>query len=869
MKNFFKKIAFVLALAMVLVSVAPATANAATKAPSLKKTSKILYIGGDLTGTISDTYRFTFNDAAGYTATWKSKNTKVVKIEGKNVVAVGVGKAEVVATLTNKAGKSVQKTATVYVKQNAEEVGFGSTKAIDSPIELGAKVKINVYRLVGDKKIWTQNDMATCTDVIKWTSSDEKVATVDKFGTVTAVGAGEATITATATQPQGPTAGESASYKVTVVSGLTGATQKDVKTVNLTFGEAVTKDKVNATTVKLYEVVGTTKVAQLVSDVAIDKNDATKATLSSYINFKKNTTYVVEYDGKTAEFVAVDPSAASVKRVVLLTNQAVKNTPTEVKYQLLTENGVDLTSVFESETTRVSIETKSTDCYFSSDKKVTFFESGKVATFKVVFHTYTYTDNGVENVIETEGAIVSVDASAITLGTIGNWTLSANGSTFDFDKNTANQKLTLSENNGLNFIGQYVKSDNSKVLTTADPKFTFESSNTSVILVNGNRLYPVSLGSATLIVKYDGKAIDAVAITVLPKRVAADIQATSNKSVLSTVGGDTAVISVVAKDNYGSDATGTVKIELLSSTNSAAVFATQTAPLVDSKASFTLNGINFAGKNGTYTFKVSLGDIARVVVVEVKTPDMASATNKVLEVTKTSIDTTLKLTAVTGSAINTGFDANIKLKIVDKNGVFVGYETATNFTYGSGADYFYELYTADGKLVGADGKVDGNEFLFLNKTNNTFSAVAENADGVMVKAPTGTYRVAYYKMVPVTNGTPVVQPLGHTFITVSDNQPTASVTLKNSVSTQTNVIGAINNKDILVALDINNDGEAEELTGGFSDPKFVGATLGDEAGKTVYVNTVVYTLKVAFGDDLKDVQIKINVGKQITLASIN
>ena len=44
MKNFFKKLAFVLALAMVLESVEPATANAAAKAPSLKKTSKILYI---------------------------------------------------------------------------------------------------------------------------------------------------------------------------------------------------------------------------------------------------------------------------------------------------------------------------------------------------------------------------------------------------------------------------------------------------------------------------------------------------------------------------------------------------------------------------------------------------------------------------------------------------------------------------------------------------------------------------------------------------------------------------------------------------------------------------------------------------------
>lgn len=871
MKNFFKKLAFVLALAMVLVSVAPATANAAAKAPSLKKTSKILYIGGDLTGTIPDSYRFYFNNAAGYTSTWESLDEDVVAIEGKTVVAVGVGKAVVKATLTNKAGKEVVREATVWVKQNAEKVGFGSQKAIESPIELGSKVKINVFRQVGDKKIWTQNDMATCTDVIKWTSSDEKVATVDKWGTVTAVGAGEATITATATQPQGPTAGESANYKVTVVSGLTAATQKDVNTVNLTFGSAVTKDKVNATTVKLYEVVGTTKVAQLVSAVTIDEKDATKATLDSYVNFKKNTTYVVEYDGKTAEFVAVDPSAESVKKVVLLTTQAVKNTPTEVKYQLLTENGVDITS--EIDKSRVTIETKSTDCYFNpTDRKVTFFETGKVAPFKVVFHTYTYTENGVENVIETEGAIVSVDASSATLGTIANWTLTED-TTFDFDKKTPNQKLTLTEKTGLNFIGQYVKSDKTKVLTTEDSLFTFESSNSNVMIANGNRLYPVNTGSVTLIIKYDGKAIDAVAITVLPERVAASITATGNKSVVSRVSEDKFVINVEVKDNYGNASAGKVNLELLSTSKTGATVTinNKVATLTDGKAKFEIAGDDFKN-DSSYTFKVTAGDVARIVTVEAKTPDQDTTKyNKVLNVTKNTINTTLKLTTTTGSSINADFDAKMELKIVDKNGLFVAVDK-TSLMYGAqngtaNGVYYYEFYNAKGELVKADGLINGVQFLDTN--TNTFSAIAASGSGVMVKAPTGTYRVQYYKATLDKDGNNVVHPLGQYFINVTDDQAPANVTLKNSVSTKNTVIAAIDNKDILITLDIDNDGKADELTGSFSNPDIVGAdgsNPADQAGKTVFVKSVVYTAQVAFGNDVKSVEIKIDVNKQITLA---
>ena len=47
MKNFFKKLAFVLALAMVVTAIAPAAQASAAAQPTLNATSKKIYIDGD------------------------------------------------------------------------------------------------------------------------------------------------------------------------------------------------------------------------------------------------------------------------------------------------------------------------------------------------------------------------------------------------------------------------------------------------------------------------------------------------------------------------------------------------------------------------------------------------------------------------------------------------------------------------------------------------------------------------------------------------------------------------------------------------------------------------------------------------------
>jgi len=110
--------------------------------------------------------------------TWKSSNSKVATVSDKGLVtAVGNGTATITATFN---GKKITSKITVFGLNHDSVVleyggRFSSTRA-----NYGSKVKLQA---VGTK------DKAT------WSSSNTKVATVDKNGKVTAKGPGNAKIT--------------------------------------------------------------------------------------------------------------------------------------------------------------------------------------------------------------------------------------------------------------------------------------------------------------------------------------------------------------------------------------------------------------------------------------------------------------------------------------------------------------------------------------------------------------------------------------------------------------------------------------------------------------------------------------------------
>lgn len=125
---------------------------------------------------------------------WSTSNKKVATVKNGKISAKKTGKA----TITVKAGS---KKATVKV--NVVSKAKKATKVTLNKKKATLKVKKTLALKATMKP-------SSSTDTLKWTSSNKKVAKVDKFGTVTAVKKGKATITVKTS------GGKKATCKITV-----------------------------------------------------------------------------------------------------------------------------------------------------------------------------------------------------------------------------------------------------------------------------------------------------------------------------------------------------------------------------------------------------------------------------------------------------------------------------------------------------------------------------------------------------------------------------------------------------------------------------------------------------------------------------
>ena len=118
--------------------------------------------------------------------TWKSDNEAIAKVDANGIVtAIAVGETNITATTTDGSNLSASCKVTVIptlassITLDKTEVSFKANETVTlTPTILPA---------------------TTTNTVVVWTTTDEKVAVVDANGVVTAIGVGEATITATTT----------------------------------------------------------------------------------------------------------------------------------------------------------------------------------------------------------------------------------------------------------------------------------------------------------------------------------------------------------------------------------------------------------------------------------------------------------------------------------------------------------------------------------------------------------------------------------------------------------------------------------------------------------------------------------------------
>ncbi|MBO5303121.1 MAG: Ig-like domain-containing protein [Lachnospiraceae bacterium] len=154
--------------------VQPEVQTVAVTGVTLNKTSLDIEIGKDetLTAAVAPA------NATNQNITWSSSNPKVASVENGVVTANAKGTAIITVTTADGAKTA---SCTVNVLIPAEKVMIAKSKSIVK----GDKYKLKATILPADS-----------TDTITWTSSNEKVATVAADGTVKAIAAGTAKITA-------------------------------------------------------------------------------------------------------------------------------------------------------------------------------------------------------------------------------------------------------------------------------------------------------------------------------------------------------------------------------------------------------------------------------------------------------------------------------------------------------------------------------------------------------------------------------------------------------------------------------------------------------------------------------------------------
>ena len=378
MKSIFKKIAFVLALAMV-VTMMPTKAAAAAESdgPQMYSTLK-LYLGGDVTETYAGQRYAKVWNKDGYDVEFESSDTSVATVNSKGyVTAKKVGSAVVTATFTDEDGNTVEKECEVTVKKNAVRAGLSSAST----------------KLVTEEGI--------------------------KVGETVQLTAGEATLYVWGVQSEGkdketgeyPATTERKEYKVKVVTGnpvVTGATVKSVTKIELDV-KGVTKD--NVKDLKIMNEFGG-DIKTLFKDPVLSEDGKT-ITLEKYVQLVNDEKLGFAFGEEEAFTLTV--KIGEVEKIVLVgpATAVVAGDPTNIDIRFLDANNIEL--AIPNSGLSFSVDDNTFAYVDQTNRKISIYQVGKSVTLEATYFTGKYDENW--NAIELKSnkiTVTGVDATVAT-----------------------------------------------------------------------------------------------------------------------------------------------------------------------------------------------------------------------------------------------------------------------------------------------------------------------------------------------------------------------------------------------------------------------------------------------------------------------
>ncbi|MHB8128868.1 MAG: Ig-like domain-containing protein [Mobilitalea sp.] len=770
-KNFFKKLSFVLALAMIISVIAPAAGAFAATAPKLNAKTKYLHL--DKEG-LND---FNFNVSSkqdGWKYLWSSANEAVATVEKNGVVtATGVGTTKVSVVISEDGEEVDELTATVTVRDNITELTSlyiqGTTPPAVDKLSVGVEYDFG-------RKFKTYSGSTTKTGAVTRWSVDKTTATIGNSGKFTATEAGTYVITARSFQSASKYASwlldntANAAYvlatktiEVKVSASMVEANQTGLATVNVTFNAAMTDVSKN---LSVYSLIGTTKVKQLVKEVKMDATNKV-ATVTLYVNFTPETTYIVDYTDMTSvQFAAATTKVEDVKSMTFAASTAVVNVEKAIDVKLFNAAGVDIsTSELLGRVTMKS--TNDAYTYFNaSAKKLNMYLKGATTTITATFHSYKYnTTTGVEEGnVEAVGVFTCVDADATNVAGVNAWTIVGTTDTPNFSD--VKQSIAAGDSGKRLFVElkTMTGTTEAKINSNTTGGFEFTSSDESILMITASGvLVPNKAGSAVIVVKYGAGStkttVGAITITVGVARAASNFSLNTYEFSLSNSSAfaDSKQVELTLKDQLGSFyGYDSYTVEKLSGPSA---YTTTATPSVTYANDVIATGtfakavgddyfkINFAGSlkaEGTYSYKITVKDISRVVIVSVQKPDATTASYYRLQLSATSTD-------IAAKDENVNKNLTVKLFGYTTNGVKV-----TEEVLGAGTT---AAFTVDIDAPSATVNADADD------NNGTYALATAVSGGAVVKVPVGTFKVTASKY----NGT-IQIPVDVQYFTVTDTQ---------------------------------------------------------------------------------------------------
>jgi len=528
-KNFFKKLSFVMALAMIVSLIAPAAGVFADTGLSLNSTNKYLHLSGKPG---KNKYNFNINGdkQKGWKYLWTSSNEDVAEVNPSNgvTVAKGVGTAKITVVITDKKGAEVDRlTAKVTVRDNIETVKIAEVP--DRALAVGEEYDFN-------RTFTTLSGSTTKTSsVTRWFvegENSDKATINDENGLFVASEAGKYTVVARSFQSKAKYEDWKTSKnddlvlatdkaEITVKASIKEVKQYDLTKFTVEFNADMRNAGLTKDTVKVAKIVNGKDVetgAEKVKDVSFS-DDGKTVTVELYAEFSQETEYKFTFGEFVDTFKSAKVDLSLVKEIDFKdVNVNIESTGSKLIDSVVGKNA-DGVIIFKGDTSNGSNEFNGylsfelaadydiSKVYLDSANSILYiYDKGYEipVTAKFVYYHFNTDTNQVETISATDTAIakgVKVDGVLVT-SSLQYAVAKSQPNSNDSKWGVGPFKLAADDDGYQIFLRYKTMEQASWEGPKVDTgRFVFESTNTDKLLVQGTYVYPVAPGTVTVLVK--------------------------------------------------------------------------------------------------------------------------------------------------------------------------------------------------------------------------------------------------------------------------------------------------------------------------------------------------------------------------------